>query len=80
MECRQGCRRVPVYEFCVAKLNTLKWQGCHFRVAQGIVAEIPEADRREAEELERKVRFFAAEPQKMRPDSPAVCAFLDGER
>jgi hypothetical protein len=46
--------------------------GCHFWAAQGIEAEIPEASGRdlpEAEELERIARFFAAKPQKMRPES-----------
>jgi hypothetical protein len=37
--------------------------------AQGIAAEIPQTRRRRVEELERKARFFAALPQKMRPNS-----------
>jgi hypothetical protein len=39
--------------------------------AQGIVAESPQARRRRAEDLERKARFFAAPPQKMRPKTIA---------
>jgi hypothetical protein len=36
------------------------------RGAQGIEAEIPQDLRSKSEELERKARFFAALPQKMR--------------
>jgi hypothetical protein len=37
--------------------------------AQGIEVEIPQDCRRRDEDLERKARFFAALPQKMRPKS-----------
>jgi hypothetical protein len=47
-------------------------EGVRVTDAQGIEAEIPQASRVGAEELERKARFFAAfsglMPQKMRPN------------
>jgi hypothetical protein len=46
--------------FVTQKREAKKWQGGHFLAAQGIEAEIPEARRRRAEELERIARFFAA--------------------